>query len=165
MPESYLRCRSANRVKPSVDPGLLGCACRATFARSSSPTSSRPFWPARAGERFAEWVRRFVVFHGIHPRDLFNEDVGRFLEHVAHTEKDPLRALEAGQEALTFLYARIRHPASPHSRSSSTISSHVRSLVAASSLVAPSVRWSACACSMRAAAVRAILRSSSLLIR
>ena len=60
------------------------------------------------GERFAAWVRRFVVFHGMrHPRELFNEDVGRFLEHVAQTEKDPLRALELAHEALTFLYVKV----------------------------------------------------------
>lgn len=44
------------------------------------------------GERYADWARRFVIFHGMrHLRDLFNADVGRFLQHVAQTEKDPLR--------------------------------------------------------------------------
>jgi integron integrase len=61
------------------------------------------------GARFAEWVRRFVIFHGLrHPRELFNEDVGRFLEHLAQTEKnDPLGVLESASEALTFLYAKV----------------------------------------------------------
>ena len=60
------------------------------------------------GERFAQWVRRLVVLHGMrHPRELFHEDVGRFPEHVAQTEKDPLRALESCHEALTFLYGQV----------------------------------------------------------
>ena len=60
------------------------------------------------GERIMDWVRRFVIFHGMrHARELFPEDLGRFLEHVAQTDKDPRRALELGQEALTFLYAKV----------------------------------------------------------
>jgi integron integrase len=60
------------------------------------------------GGRFAEWVRRFVIFHGMrHPRDLDHADVGRFLEHVGQTEKDPLRFMEQAHEALTFLYASV----------------------------------------------------------
>src|SRR5262245_44845716 len=68
------------------------------------------FGRSEPGERFAEWVRRFVVFHGVrHPHDLAAQDVVRFLEHVATTEKDPLPALEAAHEALTFLYAGVLH--------------------------------------------------------
>jgi hypothetical protein len=57
------------------------------------------------GERYAEWTRRYIVFHGKrHPRDLAASDVGRFFEHLAQSEKDPLRSLELAHEALTFLY-------------------------------------------------------------
>lgn len=60
------------------------------------------------GERFAEWVRRFVVFQSMrHPRDLDNGDVGRFMEHVGQTEKDPLRMMEQAHETLTFLYGKV----------------------------------------------------------
>src|SRR5262249_46662417 len=52
------------------------------------------------------WVCRFVLFHGKrHPRELHRDDVLRFLEHVAQTEKqDPLACLEQAHAALTFLY-------------------------------------------------------------
>ncbi len=57
------------------------------------------------GERYAHWTRRLVLFHDKrHPRDLSPGDIGRFLEHVAHTEKDALNSLEEAHAALTFLY-------------------------------------------------------------
>jgi integron integrase len=60
------------------------------------------------GERHAHWTRRLVLFHGQrHPRDLSPGDVGRFLEHVAQTEKDPLPCLEQAHRALTFLYQDV----------------------------------------------------------
>jgi hypothetical protein len=57
------------------------------------------------GERYAHWTRRLVLFHDKrHPRDVSPGDVGRFLEHVAHTETDALNRLEVAHTALTFLY-------------------------------------------------------------
>jgi hypothetical protein len=35
--------------------------------------------------------------------------VGRFLEHVAKTDKDALRAIEAARTALDFLYRQVLH--------------------------------------------------------
>ncbi len=68
------------------------------------------FGRTEPGDRYAEWVRRFVLFHGKrHPRDLGNADVGRFLEHVAYAEKNPLRCLEHAHEAITFLYQDVLH--------------------------------------------------------
>jgi hypothetical protein len=62
------------------------------------------------GERYGDWVRRYVLFHGKrHPRELAAADVCRFLEHVAQTEKDPLRCLDNAHEALTFLYQDLLH--------------------------------------------------------
>jgi integron integrase len=59
-------------------------------------------------ERYTGWTRRFVLFHGKrHPRELGPADVGRFLEHVAQSEKDPLTCLEQAHQALTFLYDRV----------------------------------------------------------
>jgi integron integrase len=59
-------------------------------------------------ERCVAWSRRLILFHGKrHPRDLLPGDVGRFLEHVAHTEKDPLACLEQAHAALTFLYRDV----------------------------------------------------------
>jgi integrase-like protein len=52
------------------------------------------------GERYAHWTRRLVLFHDQrHPRDLSPGDVGRFLEHVAHTETDALNCLEEASGA------------------------------------------------------------------
>src|SRR5262249_2730057 len=60
------------------------------------------------GERYAEWARRFILFHGKrHPRELGLRDIGQFLEHLAKCEKDPLTALEAAREALSFLYEAV----------------------------------------------------------
>jgi len=60
------------------------------------------------GERYAEWARRFILFHGKrHPCELGSRDIGQFLEHLAKCEKDPLRALEAAREALSFLYEEV----------------------------------------------------------
>jgi len=36
-------------------------------------------------------------------------EIGRFLESVAQTEKDPVPAVAAGREALDFLYREVRH--------------------------------------------------------
>jgi integron integrase len=73
-------------------------------------TALTRFGRPEPGERYAGWIRRYVLFHGTrHPRELGFAEVGRFLEHVAHTEKDPLRALEAAHEALTFLYHDVLH--------------------------------------------------------
>lgn len=61
-------------------------------------------------ERQVEWVRRYILFHGVrHPRELGRADAGRFLEHLAQSEKDPLRSLELAREALTFLYEEWLH--------------------------------------------------------
>ncbi len=66
------------------------------------------FGRAEPGERYAEWTRRYILFHGKrHPRDLGAGEVRRFLEHVAQSEKDPLRCLEHAHEGLTFLYKDV----------------------------------------------------------
>jgi Phage integrase, N-terminal SAM-like domain len=68
-------------------------------------TALARFGRPEPGERYADWARRYIFFHGKrHPRELGAADVGRFLEHVAQSEKDPLRCLEQAHEALTFLY-------------------------------------------------------------
>jgi len=70
--------------------------------------ASAHFGRPEPGERYAAWTCRFILFHRKrHPRELQRSDVGRFLEHVAQTEKDPLRCLEQAHEALTFLYQQV----------------------------------------------------------
>jgi integron integrase len=57
-----------------------------------------------------DWCRRFILFHGKqHPRDLGVPAIGQFLESLARTEKDPLRALTAARDALDFLYREVLH--------------------------------------------------------
>jgi integron integrase len=57
---------------------------------------------------FANWVRRYVLFHGKrHPRELGRSDVLHFLEHVARSESNPLVALSSSHAALDFLYREV----------------------------------------------------------
>jgi hypothetical protein len=59
---------------------------------------------------FADWCRRFILFHGKrHPRELGLPEVGQFLESIAQTNKDPVRALAASRNALDFLYREVLH--------------------------------------------------------
>jgi integron integrase len=59
---------------------------------------------------FVEWGRRFILFHGKrHPRELGLAEIGQFLEFVAQTDKDALRALAAAHAALSFLYREVLH--------------------------------------------------------
>jgi Phage integrase, N-terminal SAM-like domain len=61
-------------------------------------------------ENSAGWCRRFILFHGRrHPKEMGLAEIGRFLQHVAATEKDALRALEVARNALEFLYAKVLH--------------------------------------------------------
>jgi integron integrase len=60
------------------------------------------------GERYAEWVKRYVLYHGMrHPRELGRAEIDGFLRHVAATEKDALRATELAHEAMVFLYEHL----------------------------------------------------------
>jgi hypothetical protein len=60
------------------------------------------------GSRYAEWVRRYVLFHGKrHPRELGAAQVSQFLEQLAQSAQEPLRAMEQAREALRFLYEEL----------------------------------------------------------
>ena len=62
------------------------------------------------GVRYADWARRFILFHGTrHPRELGPPEIARFLDHVAHTDKGPVTRIEQAREALDFLYRRVLH--------------------------------------------------------
>ena len=61
-------------------------------------------------ERYTQWARRYILFHGKrHPETMGHTEVAAFLQHLAKTEKDPLRALEEAHEALTFLCNDLLH--------------------------------------------------------
>ena len=90
-----LSCPPCQRPPPPQPPRLLDLVRQVARTR---------FGQDGPGDRFASWTRRLILFHAKrHPRDLSPGDVGRFLEHVAHTEKDPLACLEQAHTALTFL--------------------------------------------------------------
>ncbi|HVS39059.1 MAG TPA: phage integrase N-terminal SAM-like domain-containing protein [Gemmataceae bacterium] len=58
---------------------------------------------------FASWITRFILFHGKrHPREMGLAEVGRFLDHVVRTEKDPLPNLEVARGAGTGLAVPVR---------------------------------------------------------
>ena len=64
--------------------------------------------PSQRGERFADWVRRYVLFHDKrHPRDLHEEQVRLFLEHLTRTEADPVTRCQDAHDALRFLYGHV----------------------------------------------------------
>ena len=66
--------------------------------------------PEAIAGAFADCCRRFILFHGKrHPRDLGRAEVGQFLEALARTETDPVRAIAAGRDALAFLYREVLH--------------------------------------------------------
>jgi len=80
-------------------PRLLDRVCQAARARGHSE------WTVAD---YVKWVRRLVRFHGKrHPRELRLPDVAQFLESVAQTEKNPVRAIAASREALNFLYREV----------------------------------------------------------
>jgi integron integrase len=66
--------------------------------------------PPVAATEMAEWCRQFVLFHGRrHPKDLGLPEVGRFLQHIAATHKDALKAIAAARAGLDFLYREVLH--------------------------------------------------------
>src|SRR5437762_9481691 len=59
---------------------------------------------------FADWSRRFILFHGKrHPRELGVPEVGQFLESTAQTARDPVRPFAASRDAVDFLYREVLH--------------------------------------------------------
>jgi hypothetical protein len=50
--------------------------------------------PEPAASAMADWCERFIRFHGKrHPPEMGVGEVGQFLDHLAQTERDPVRAL------------------------------------------------------------------------
>ncbi len=75
----------------SASTGLQAPRLLDQLRESASVRFGRP----EPGKRYADWGRRFILFHGKrHPRELGKPDVVRFLEHVAQTDKDPVRCIE-----------------------------------------------------------------------
>jgi integron integrase len=89
------------QASPPGPPRLLDQLCQAARQRGH---------PEPTVIAFADWNRRFVLFHGKrHPRELGLPEIGQFLESIAQTDKDPVRALAASRDALDFLYREVLH--------------------------------------------------------
>jgi integron integrase len=66
--------------------------------------------PEPAASAVADWCERFLRFHGKrHPREIGVGEVGQFLDHLAQTESDPVRALAASRDAIALLYRDVLH--------------------------------------------------------
>jgi integron integrase len=62
----------------------------------------------RTEEAYADWVRRFVRFHGLrHPRDLNADDVAAFLTHLAVERGVSASTQNQALAALLFLYRDV----------------------------------------------------------
>jgi integron integrase len=72
-------------------------------------TAARSFGHSEATiAAYAAWSCRYIHFHDKrHPRELGLAEIGRFLEHVARTEPNPLAALEDARASLDFLYRHV----------------------------------------------------------
>ena len=93
-------------VNPPVPQPVTGPKLLDQFRESARQHGHPEAWGATS----AEWCRRFILFHGIrHPKEMGVAEIGRFLEHVAATDKDALRSLPAARSALEFLYGRVLH--------------------------------------------------------
>jgi integron integrase len=63
-----------------------------------------------AASAMADWCERFIRFHGKrHPREMGVGEVGQFLNHLAQTESDAVRALAASRDAIAMLYRDVLH--------------------------------------------------------
>src|SRR5262249_23517170 len=81
----------ARKAPPSAPPRLLDVLRQVATARGHSLDTIR---------EFVNWTTRFILFHcKRHPRELTNCEIGRFLGHVAQTEKDPVRSIQAARAA------------------------------------------------------------------
>jgi integron integrase len=73
-------------------------------------TARRQGHPEPAAAAIADWCERFIRFHGKrHPRELGVGEVGQFLDHLASTERDPVRALAESRDAIALLYRDVLH--------------------------------------------------------
>ena len=62
-------------------------------------------------EEMANWCRRFILFHGAkHPQEMGQTEINAFLQHVAKTDKDPLRGIAQAHAAMEFSPAGVTSP-------------------------------------------------------
>jgi integron integrase len=82
-----------------VPPKLLEQVSDACRARQFSP---------RTAEAYANWIRRYVIFHRKrHPADLGGDDVASFLTHLAARENVSVSTQNQAASSLLFLYRDV----------------------------------------------------------
>lgn len=68
----------------------------------------RRHYSYRTEETYAHWVRRFILFHGKrHPRELGQEEVTAFLNHLARDREVAAATQNQALAALLFLYKEV----------------------------------------------------------
>jgi len=91
------------------------------YAERPSPSSPKPrllevlrdvlrrrHYSYRTEESYVHWVRRFIFFHGKrHPRDLGQEEVTDFLNHLARDRDVAAATQNQALAALLFLYKEV----------------------------------------------------------
>jgi site-specific recombinase XerD len=62
----------------------------------------------RTEQAYAHWTRRFILFHGKrHPLEMGEEEVGRFLQHLALNKGVAASTQNQALNALVFLYGSV----------------------------------------------------------
>ncbi len=87
---------TANATSASKPSKFLAQLCEAATRHGHS---------VETAETMVGWCRRFILFHGVrHPQEMGRSEAVAFLDHVAKTEKDALRAIAEAHRGLDFLY-------------------------------------------------------------
>ena len=80
-------------------PKLLDAVCRAVRTRHYS---------MRTEQAYVQWIRRFIIFSGMrHPRQMGEEEVARFLTHLAVERHVSASTQNQALAALLFLYREV----------------------------------------------------------
>lgn len=74
----------------------------------------RKHFSMRTEEAYADWIRRFILFHGKrHPRELGAAEVEKFLTHLAVAGRVSASTQNQAKSALLFLYKEVLNQALP----------------------------------------------------
>lgn len=64
----------------------------------------------RTEEAYADWARRFILFHGKrHPKEMGADEVQQFLSHLAVERNVAASTQNQAKSALLFLYREVLH--------------------------------------------------------
>ena len=89
-------------VSATGNPGVAPAPSK--FLTQLNDAATRHGHPETVAGQMVNWCRRFILFHGTkHPQEMGRTEVNAYLEHVAKSEKDPLRGIAAAHAAMEFL--------------------------------------------------------------